>query len=204
MNGEIDIDGLRSAVNAAIYRFNKSADQDTLLRPLKDQAEPNSAEWHAAHERAIAHRLAFYFECDLRKRKVLHDRSNLSVDCEYDRHIDDHKKLRAILENKWILDRVGRAAIEVMNEPGLVDFLIKPDIILHERRSDDRNFVVFELKKASSREFREYDDLKLTIFTTRKPAGYNYELGFAITIRDDVEPAERILSVDAEYQCEAL
>ena len=199
MNGEIDIEVLRSAANAAITRFNESVDQDTLLRPLKDEAEPDSAEWHAAHERAIAHRLAFYFECDLRDREILHDRGNLSVDCEYDRHIDDHKHLRTILENKWIIDRAGRTWSEIVDQPGVIEFLVKPDIVLHERRSDDRNLVVFELKKASSREFREYDDLKLAIFTTKKPKGYNYHLGVAVTIRDDVAPADRVLAVEAEY-----
>jgi hypothetical protein len=203
MNDEFDIDVVRSAVNSAINRFNDSADQDTLLRPLKDNAEPDSAEWHAAHERAIAHRLAFYFECELRHRELLHDKGSLSVDCEYDRHIDDHKKLRTIWENNWIIERAGRTWFEIVDEPGLIEFLVTPDIVLHERRSDDRNLVVFELKKASSREFPGYDDLKLAIFTTRKPKGYNYQIGFAVTIRDDVAPKDRILHLKAEYPIES-
>jgi len=200
MNGEIDTDTLRSAIEAAINRFNGSMDCDTLLRPLKDDAEPNSSEWHAAHERAIAHRLAFYFECALRNRQLLDDQSQLSVDCEYDRHIDDGKKLRTILDQAFIIERAGRTWEELVDEPGVIEFLIKPDIVLHERRTDDHNLVVIELKKASSRELREYDDLKLTIFTTPKPAGYNYRLGYAVTVRDDVEPHQRLLTLDAEYQ----
>jgi hypothetical protein len=199
MNDLPSVDALRAIAREAVNRFNGSTDRDTLLRPLEDEAEPVSTAWHAAHERSIAHRLAFYFECNLRDKGFLHDKSSLSVDCEYDRHIDDHKKLRTILENKWIIDRAGRTWFEIAAQPGAIEFLVKPDIVLHQRRNDDRNLIVFELKKASSREFREYDDLKLCIFTTPKPKGYNYQLGFAVTIRDDVAPEDRILAVDAEY-----
>jgi hypothetical protein len=198
MNGETSIDILRFAVNAAVSRFNASVDRDTLLRPLKDDVEANSAEWHAAHERAISHRLAFYFECCLREKKVLDDQSVLSVDCEYDRHIDDEKKLRTIFEHQSIIKRARRTWKEL--EPGVIEFLIKPDIVLHQRRTDDHNLVVIELKKASSREFLEYDDLKLTIFTAGKPAGYNYQLGYAVTVRDDLEPRQRLITLDFEYQ----
>jgi hypothetical protein len=200
MNGEIETQTLRAAVEAAIARFNDSMDSDTLLCPLKEDAERQSTEWHAAHERAIAHRLAFYFECALRHRRLLNDQSQLSVDCEYDRHIDDAKKLRTILDHASIIKRAGRTWEELVDEPGVIEFLIKPDIVLHQRRTDDHNLVVIELKKASSREFLAYDDLKLMIFTTQMPPGYNYQLGYAITARDDLEPQQRLLTLDAEYE----
>src|SRR5438477_5490383 len=101
-------DDLRLAVETAVARFNHSNDRDTLLCPLKDDANWNSSEWHAAHERSIAHRLAFYLECHLRDEELLDDHSDVSVDCEYDRHIDDEKKLRTILEHHSIIKRAGR------------------------------------------------------------------------------------------------
>lgn len=199
MNGEPEIAALRSAVKAAVQRFNESVDRVGLLRALRDEAEPTSAAWHAAHERAIAHRLAFYLECYLRNKGIVGDKGPLCVDCEYDRHIGDEKTLRTMLEDKWILDRVGRTPISVLGEPGVFDFLVIPDVILHERRVDDHNLVVLEIKKSSSKEFWRYDDLKLTLFTAPKPKGFNYKLGMVILIRDDLDPAERCLEVKREY-----
>ena len=66
----------------AIKRFNGGLDQKTLLQP----ADPAKKHGPAAGERAIAHRLAYYLECELRKAKLITDEGTLIVDCEYNRH----------------------------------------------------------------------------------------------------------------------
>ena len=56
----------RSFINAllqmAIERFNASLDRETLLCPRTNAIMESAADWPAASERAIAHRLAFYLE----------------------------------------------------------------------------------------------------------------------------------------------
>lgn len=97
-------------------------------------------------ERALAHQLARYLN-DL----VL---PPLSVDCEYNRHFDDPKRLT--LPPRKALDREVRATT------------VFPDIIIHQRNCDARNYVVLELKKPG--EDMAYDELKLRAF--RQELGY--------------------------------
>jgi hypothetical protein len=91
-------------------------------------------------ERALAHQLATYIARDVPKP--------LSVDCEYNRHFGDPKRLQ--LPKRDALDREVRATT------------VFPDIIVHERNTDDHNYVVLELKKPG--EDLDYDELKLRAF----------------------------------------
>lgn len=97
-------------------------------------------------ERALAHQLAVYIARDVPKP--------LSVDCEYNRHFGDPKRLR--LPPRKAIDREVRATT------------VFPDIIVHERDTDDQNYVVLELKKPG--EELGYDELKLRAF--REELGY--------------------------------
>jgi len=97
-------------------------------------------------ERAMAHQLARYMAEGVAPP--------LSVDCEYNRHLGDPKRLN--LPPRNALDRETRATT------------VFPDIVVHERNTDARNFVVLELKKPH--EDLEYDDLKLRAF--RRELGY--------------------------------
>lgn len=97
-------------------------------------------------ERALSHHLARY----MAKRVA----PPLSVDCEYNRHFGDPKRLT--FPHRNALDRDIRATT------------VFPDIIVHLRNSDERNLVVLELKKPG--ESMEYDELKLRAF--RKELGY--------------------------------
>lgn len=97
-------------------------------------------------ERAMAHQLA----------RHMSDRveSSLSVDCEYNRHFADPKRLN--LRRRDASDREVRATT------------VFPDIIVHERNTDRRNLLVLELKKPG--ESVEYDERKLRAF--RHELGY--------------------------------
>jgi len=97
-------------------------------------------------ERALAHHLASYIGAGIRRP--------LSVDCEYNRHSADPKRLN--LPRRNALDREVRATT------------VFPDIIVHERKTNDRNYLVLELKKPG--ESLDYDERKLRAF--RRELGY--------------------------------
>ena len=99
-------------------------------------------------ERALAHQLAHYMA-----ESVI---APLCVDCEYNRHLGDPKRLN--LPPRRALDREIRATT------------VFPDIIVHERNTDVSNFVVLELKKPG--EDLAYDHLKLRAF--REELGYQH------------------------------
>src|SRR5882762_9967160 len=88
-------------------------------------------------ERALSHHLACYMAARVP--------APLSVDCEYNRHFDDPKRLN--LPHRNSLDREIRATT------------VFPDIIVHERNSDNRNLLVLEIKKPG--EDIAYDEIKL-------------------------------------------
>jgi len=117
-------------------------------------------------ERALAHQLARYLN-----ELVL---PPLSVDCEYNRHFDAPKRLN--LPHRKALDREAHATN------------VFPDLIIHERNSDDRNYVVLELKKPG--ENLDYDELKLRAF--RRELGYLHT-GHVILGRRGQDPVVRDL-----------
>ncbi|WP_075968109.1 hypothetical protein [Immundisolibacter cernigliae] len=102
-------------------------------------------------ERSLSYRLAHYM--------ALSDaiQPPLTVDCEYNRHFGDPKRLR--LPPRKALDREIRATT------------VFPDILVHERNTDVNNHVVLELKKPG--EDISYDERKLRAF--------RHELGYAHT-----------------------
>ncbi len=165
----------------------------------------------AANEIAIAHRLAFYLECELRIRKVVTDEGPIVVDCEYDRHLYGRKKLETESAFLAIVEEAKRKPVlvadsngdPVRNSNGSFEFLVRPDIIVHERQSD-ANYLVVEVKKRTSamrRKWEEkYDDLKLKLFTTAQPRGYGYKVGAWILVEDDCAPQERCLSIAKKYK----
>jgi hypothetical protein len=99
-------------------------------------------------ERALAHQLARYMACEVP--------SPLSVDCEYNRHLADPKRLN--LPPRKALDRELRATT------------VFPDVLIHERNTDRQNYVVLEIKKPG--EYLTYDELKLAAF--RRELGYQH------------------------------
>ena len=99
-------------------------------------------------ERSLSHRLAHHMALS----KVIHP--PITVDCEYNRHFGNPKRLD--LPPRTALDREVRATT------------VFPDILVHERDSDENNLIVLELKKPG--EDIAYDTLKLEAF--RRELGY--------------------------------
>jgi hypothetical protein len=100
-------------------------------------------------ERALAHQLARYMAREVD--------APLAVDCEYNRHLADPKRLN--LPPRRALDREIRATT------------VFPDVLVHERNTDRQNYVVLEVKKPG--EDLAYDELKL--------AAFRHELGYLHT-----------------------
>ena len=159
------LDVLLSALKAAVQRFNESIDRQDLLYPRNKDAKPRSSQWAAASERSIAHRLAFYLECELRRVGVITKGGPIAVDCEYNRHLGALKAMKAKSELEKVVKEAGRKPIPLSDEDGWFVFSVAPDIVVHKRRSDEFNLMVIELKKASNTESSEYDGLKLSLFT---------------------------------------
>jgi|WetSurSiteA1Bulk_404760.scaffolds.fasta_scaffold45999_2 hypothetical protein len=95
-----------------------------------------------ASERSISHKLAEHLQGQF---------FDYHVDCEYNRHRDDVKRLN-------FYD--GEKAYPNDTEAKTVF----PDIIIHEREHDERNLLVIEIKKSTNRD-NERDLLKLKAFT---------------------------------------
>lgn len=96
-------------------------------------------------ERAIAFRLALYMS---RSRLI---RPPLTIDCEYNRHLGDRKKLNLPPRRR------------PNGEPRPSD--VSPDILVHQRNSDDHNLLALELKKPGEAIAR--DETKLRAFRTQ-------------------------------------
>lgn len=101
-------------------------------------------------ERSLSYRLAHYMALSAVVRPPL------TVDCEYNRHSGNPKRLK--LPPRKALDREIRATT------------VFPDILVHERNTDANNLVVLELKKPG--EDIAYDELKLRAF--REELGYTH------------------------------
>lgn len=81
-------------------------------------------------------------------------------------------------------------------------FSVAPDIVVHERLTDDNNLLVVEVKKASSRETAKYDELKLALFTKPKhnKTGYGYKLGAWVLAEDKCSPETQKLRIVETYK----
>jgi hypothetical protein len=113
-----------------------------------------------ASERSISHKLAEHLQKQFR---------DLNVDCEYNRHGNDIKRLA------WHRDLSSRI-------DDLEARTVFPDIIVHKRGDDDNNLLVIEIIKSSSGLNHNYDYEKLRAFTSNS---YHYQHGFFLLF--DVE-----------------
>lgn len=93
--------------------------------------------------------------------------TNYHVDCEYNRHIDEKKQ-----------DESGP---------------IRPDIVIHKRRTDDHNLVYMEIKTPNRNEDREKDIEKVRTKTIKKEDGglFGYKLGVFIDLT--LKPEEKVV-----------
>ena len=107
------------------------------------------------NERAISHRLAHYLKQYF---------SKWDVDCEYNRNHDDPKRLK--LKPRGVSDQDLEAVT------------VYPDIIVH-KRSTEKNLLVIEMKKSTSRQSVDYDIEKLHGF--KQELGYEYAVFVCFT-----------------------
>jgi hypothetical protein len=131
------------------------------------------------HEQAISHRIAVYLEHELNKEGL----EGYNVDCEYNRNGEEPKALRSIIDEFSEVTSEFRKRNIKFNEylDQVKSFLVRPDIVVHERGSHEHNLIVIEIKKNnSSRE----DEKKLCEFTYNY-GDYQYQLGVHIWFEDE-------------------
>lgn len=126
MTGDTSLNTIESLVGTAIDRL--LANDGDLLR-------------NDVNERSITHRLASYLQ-------ELFPEWN--VDCEYNRHHDQTKKLV----------KYRRRIAKVTDTNGISVF---PDVIVHKRMTDS-NLLVIEVKKSTNNDPDKFDLEKLAAF----------------------------------------
>lgn len=115
------------------------------------------------NERSITHKLAEHLQ-----RRLL----DWQVDCEYNRHGREPKRLETPYRNEFV-DPAGAEAVTVF-----------PDIIIH-RRGTDQNLAVIEAKKRGAR-IDTRDQAKVEAFF--RSADYRYRVGFTLVLGQDAAP----------------
>lgn len=125
-------------------------------------------------ERALSYRIAHY----------MHDPAlvppPLSIDCEYNRHFGDPKRL--YLPPRDAFDREIQATT------------VFPDIIVHERNSDARNILAIEMKKPGGS--LDYDRLKLLGF--RRELGYLHTAHLILGLDGNGDLVNQIIWIEDE------
>jgi hypothetical protein len=124
-------------------------------------------------ERSLAHQLATYMSLSNLVQPPL------KVDCEYNRHLSNIKRLN--LPQREAADR------------DLCATIVFPDIVVHKRNSDEQNFIVLELKKLG--EDIAYDEQKLNAF--RQQLGYKHAAHVILGIDKENQVIRHVLWVDA-------
>jgi hypothetical protein len=94
-----------------------------------------------------------------------------NVDCEYDKHIDSEKSSAELNQN------------------------IRPDIVIHQRGTDNHNLVYIEIKKTQNRVDRTKDRNKI-VAVTRVCSEYHYKLGVFIDFAPERECMQLEFYVD--------
>lgn len=104
-----------------------------------------------ANERSLTHRIAMYLQEQF---------ENYYVDCEFNRNGYEPKELY-----------IGEVEINAYDANAVT---VYPDIIVHQRGSNDENLLVIEFKKSSSRIDRAKDFNKLHAY--KNDLDYKYAL----------------------------
>ena len=132
---------------------------------------------HSVHEQDISHRIAYYFE-NLLNNYSRYKKSSFNIDVEYNKNFDN---LKRVYKNCYNCDNarcyINQSSYYIDNYQSPC----KPDIILHERGSNDNNILVIEIKKCNN-ECKD-DFAKLSAFTCNA-SDYKYKLGIYININN--------------------
>jgi len=111
-----------------------------------------------ANERSISHKLAEHLQRHF---------SDLKVDCEYNRHGNDVKRLQ--YPHTYPKGPIKWDDLDAKT--------VFPDIVIHKRGTDECNRLVIEIKKSNSAPDFRIDEEKLQAFTKDQ---YNYQLGILL------------------------
>lgn len=113
------------------------------------------------NERAIVFRFGIYFNNEVEKNKLNYlNYLNYKVDIEYNRNIEEPKRLKS-------------------------EKIVIPDLILHKRGSNDNNLLVIEFKTFWNSN-QEEDTKKIENFCNSK-GEYKYRYGISILITEKLE-----------------
>ncbi|MDP2155901.1 MAG: hypothetical protein Q8J61_07875 [Sulfuricella sp.] len=122
-------------------------------------------------ERSVSHCLAVH---------LMREVPGYNVDCEYNRDGFDVKRLE-LPERPTTDDNVE--AVTVF-----------PDIIIHQRGTNERNLLAIEMKKGSSTVSADYDIQKLKAF--RQELKYAYAAHVTVGKRSTGEPIRKVIWVN--------
>lgn len=135
-------------------------------------------------ERAITHKLAIYVERQVERLHL----GNIHVDCEYNRNaVAGHgaPKVVQLLQQRVEMLVHGQNVVADDRYRSVTTF---PDIIVHERGTNERNLLVIEVKKANNQVDPDLDFAKLRAFTENTERNsYRYRHGVFILVTTDTE-----------------
>jgi hypothetical protein len=133
------------------------------------------------NERSITHKLAEYLQPLV---------PNFHVDCEYNRNQERPKYILTLERRRR--ESVDRAAL-ISDDEDVADGALKrsstyPDIIVHERNSNEQNKLIIEVKVEPANGDEDWDLDKLKAFTEQDGAnGYRYTHGVFVALTVDNE-----------------
>ena len=147
----------------------------SALNKLKDNEQSIIA--NDVSERAITHKLAEYLQLEFK---------NFHVDCEYNRNFENGpkapKNIKVLNDNLSTHIRKKEPAAE-HREQFYKEVSTYPDIIVHKRKTNEKNLLIIEVKKDTNNSNWAMDEIKLNEFTKPKECnGYGFEFGLHITI----------------------
>lgn len=126
-------------------------------------------------EQSISHKLGEYLQ---------HNFPELNVDCEYNGNIDEESGRKRITVIKRELEEKGLLKKTEEDYPfDLIQRAVFPDIIVHQRGSNENNLCILEIKKTTSKVPFDYDKIKLSYYTTDYYGNdLKYDLGIFLLI----------------------
>lgn len=129
------------------------------------------------NERTFCHRLALYLEQEIK---------DFHVDCEYNRNMNKPKAIHLFAE-KYKSEMNNDEDLKKRDDADkmqskLRNYVTYPDIIVHQRGSNDKNLLVIEVKKvqfiAVGLQVDKKDNDKLCAYTSKVDTNdYHYRLG---------------------------
>jgi hypothetical protein len=141
---------------------------------------------HDVSERAITHKIAEYLQPLFRNSNR---NNNYDVDCEFNRQIGDElgdePKNIFVCRVKYesIFGSLNQELQNVFIESELIERIISPDIIIHERGVNSKNLCIIEVKKVGNNS--QWDNLKLEAYTDRSENTLHYQHGFHLILHRD-------------------